>query len=413
MARHGPAGCNPALMASAMRAGAAIPALRLLPLEARGRFAATTDCPPVQCNRMPNIPLPAPDDSDSPAGEIVLYQTEDGRTRVECRFVDETLWLSQALIAELFLVTVPTVNEHIKKIFAEGEVEPGPTIRKFRIVRREGPREVEREIEHYNLDAILAVGYRVRSERGTQFRRWATERLSEYLVKGFTMDDQRLKNPPAEDSGVPDYFDELLERIRDIRASERRMYLRVREIFALAADYTPGRNETTGFFQTIQNRLHFAATGLTAPELIAARADHAKPNMGLTSWKGGTVRKADVTVAKNYLAQDEIGELNRIVTMWLDFAEDQARRRKQVFLKDWETKLNDFLRFNDRAVLGGKGKVTKAAAGAHAEAEYEKFAARRRALLEAEGEREQWQALEDAARKLPARPKRTRRRSRK
>jgi hypothetical protein len=198
---------------------------------------------------MPNRP---PDEPAPPTGEIILYQTEDGRTRVECRFVDETLWLSQALIAELFQVTVPTVNEHLKNIIAEGEVQPGPTIRKFLIVRREGPREVEREIEHYNLDAILAVGYRVRSERGTQFRRWASERLSEYLVKGFTMDNQRLKNPPVEGSGVPDYFDEILERIRDIRASEKRMYLRVSEIFTLAGDYDPGRKETTEFFQIIR-----------------------------------------------------------------------------------------------------------------------------------------------------------------
>ena len=194
-----------------------------------------------------------PGEPPGPTGEMILYQTEDGRTRVECRFADETLWLSQALIAELFQVSVPTVNEHLANVFNEGELPSGPTIRKFRIVRREGPREVAREIEHYNLDAILAVGYRVRSERGTQFRRWATERLSEYLVKGFTMDDLRLKNPPVEGLGVPDYFDELLERIRDIRASERRMYLRVREIFTLAGDYDPGRPATTEFFQVINS----------------------------------------------------------------------------------------------------------------------------------------------------------------
>jgi hypothetical protein len=357
---------------------------------------------------MAKNPRAAPDDPAPPTGEIVLYLTEDGRTRVECRFVDETLWLSQALIAELFQKDVRTVNEHLQNIYEEGEIEAQATIRKFRIVRREGPRDVEREIEHYNLDAILAVGYRVRSERGMQFRRWATERLSEYLVKGFTMDDQRLKNPPVEGSGVPDYFDELLERIRDIRASEKRMYLRVREIFALAGDYDPGRRETTEFFQIIQNRLHFAATGKTAPELIVGRADHCKPNMGLTAWRGDVVRKADVTVAKNYLSQEEIGELNRVVTMWLDFAEDQARRHKQVFLKDWEIKLNDFLRFNERAVLGDKGSVTKTEANARAEAEYEEFAARRRALLEAEAERERLYPLEDAARKLPERPKRNR-----
>jgi hypothetical protein len=350
---------------------------------------------------MPDNPVP-------PLGEIILYRSEDGRTRLECRFANETLWLSQALIAELFLKDVRTVNEHLQNIYAEGELDAEATLRKFRIVRREGAREVAREIEHYSLDAILAVGYRVRSERGTQFRRWATERLREYLVKGFTMDDQRLKNPPVEGSGIPDYFDELLERIRDIRASEKRMYLRVREIFSLAGDYDSTRKETTEFFQTIQNKLHFATTGKTAPELIASRADRALPNMGLTAWKGDVVRKADVTVAKNYLNQDEISELNRIVTMWLDFAEDQARRRKQVFLKDWETKLNEFLRFNERAVLGHKGKVSKSDADAQAETEYEEFAARRRALLEAEAEQAQQQTLEDAAKKLTARPKRKR-----
>jgi hypothetical protein len=302
-------------------------------------------------------------------------------------------------MADLFQKDVRTINEHLRNIFDEGEIESEATIRKFRIVRREGSRDVSREVEHYNLDAILAVGYRVRSERGTQFRRWATERLREYLVKGFTMDDERLKNPPVDDSGVPDYFDELLERIRDIRASERRMYLRVRDIFALAGDYDPSRKETVEFFQIIQNRLHFAATGKTAPELIVDRADHSQPNMGLTTWKGTVVRKSDVTVAKNYLREDEIIELNRIVTMWLDYAEDQARRRRQVFLKDWEKKLDDFLRFNDRAVLAGKGFISKADAAARAEAEYEEFAARRRALLEAEGERTAIDALEASARK--------------
>jgi hypothetical protein len=273
------------------------------------------------------------------------------------------------------------------------------------MVRREGTREVAREVEHYNLDAILSVGYRVRSARGTQFRRWATERLTEYLVKGFAIDDERLRNPPVDGAGVPDYFDELLERIRDIRASEKRVYLRVREIFALAGDYDPSRKATTDFFQAIQNKLHFAVTGLTAPEIIASRVDHTRANMGLTAWKGDVVRKGDVTVAKNYLGKDEISELNRIVTMWLDFAEDQARRRKQVFLKDWDAKLVEFLRFNERAVLPDKGSIAKADADNRAEAEYEEFAARRRTLLDAEAEREQRQAFEDAAKRLPARPK--------
>lgn len=274
---------------------------------------------------------------------------------MECRFADESLWLSQALIAELFRKDVRTINVHLQNIYSGNELEPDRTIRKFRIARREGQRDVARLIEHYNLDAILAVGYRVRSERGTQFRRWATERLREYLVKGFTLDDERLKNPPVEGSGVPDYFDELLERIRDIRASERRMYLRVKEIFALAADYQPKVPECIRFFQTMQNKLHFAVTGKTAAELIADRADHTKPNMGLTTWKGTVVRKADVTVAKNYLAEEEISELNRIVVMWLDYAEDRAHRRKQVFLKEWEIKLDEDMPVRFVSSLAGIG----------------------------------------------------------
>ncbi len=324
---------------------------------------------------MPNQPPPS-------TGEIILYPAEGGRTRVECRFAGDTVWLTQALMAELYGKDVRTINEHLRNLFEEGELDPGATIRKFRIVRPEGGRNVTRLIEHYSLDAILAVGYRVRSQRGVQFRRWATERLSEYLVKGFTMDDQRLKNPPLEGSGVPDYFDELLERIRDIRASERRMYLRVKEIFALAADYRASAADSVKFFQIMQNKLHFAATGKTAPELIAERADHTKPNMGLTAWKGVQVRKSDVTIAKNYLDHDEISELNRIVVMWLDYAEDQAKRRKQVFLRDWETKLNEFLQCNERRGLKDAGRVSKESAHGVAEDEYEQFAARRREFLE-------------------------------
>jgi hypothetical protein len=340
------------------------------------------------------------DDDLAPRGEILLYQTEDGRTRVECRFEDDTLWLSQALMGDLFGKDVRTINEHLQNIFQDGELSPEATIRKFRIVRREGTREVTRTIDHYNLDAILAVGYRVRSPRGVQFRQWATERLREYLVKGFVMDDERLRNPPVAGSAVPDYFDELLERIRDIRASERRMYLRVKDIFAMAADYVPSVPETNAFFATMQNKLHYAATGLTAAELIARRADHTQLNMGLRTWKGDAVARSDVTTAKNYLDEDEISELNRIVVMWLDFAEDQARRRRQVFLRDWETRLDDFLRFNDRAVLPGPGSLSKAEADEHARDEYERFAARRRALREAEGERSSIAALESAARRL-------------
>lgn len=333
-------------------------------------------------------------------GELILYETEDGRTRVECRFADETLWLSQALMAELFQTTPQNITLHLKALYEEGEIEEEATCKEYLQVRREGTREVRRSVKHYSLDAILAVGYRVRSARGTQFRRWATERLREYLVKGFTMDDERLRNPPVARSGVPDYFDELLERIRDIRASERRMYLRVQDIFALAADYRPSEPETRRFFRVIQNKLHFAATGQTAAELIAGRADHRQPNMGLTTWKGGAVRKGDVTVGKNYLTEDEIAELNRIVVMWLDYAEDQARRRRQVFLTNWKTKLDEFLRFNERNVLTDSGSLSKAEADTHARNEYERFAARRRAILEAEGERAIADALEANVRGL-------------
>ncbi len=336
-----------------------------------------------------------------PESSLILYQTEDGQTRVQCRFEDETLWLTQVQIAELFQTSVPNINLHLKAIYAEGELAAEATIKSHLMVRLEGSRQVSRPVLHYSLPAILAVGFRVRSHRGTQFRQWATARLGEYLVKGFTMDDERLKNPPG--PGVPDYFDELLERIRDIRASEKRVYLRVREILALAADYAPAEAETQAVFQIVQNKLHFAATGLTAPELIAARADAAAPNMGLTTWKGGSVRKGDVTVAKNYLNESEIDELNRIVVMFLDYADDQARRRKQVFLSDWKVKLDDFLRFNDRAVLPNAGHMSRENADRKAAEEYEKFTTRRRAHLEAEGEAEALRQLEDTAKKLPKR----------
>ncbi|MBI5723331.1 MAG: virulence RhuM family protein [Planctomycetes bacterium] len=338
-------------------------------------------------------------DNKEPQSSIILYQTEDGRTRIQCRFENETLWLPQALIAELFQKDVRTINEHLVNIYDEGEISRDSTIRKLRIVRLEGIREVARQIEHYSLPAILAIGYRVCSYRGTQFRQWATARLSEYLVKGFTMDDERLKNPPG--PGVPDYFDELLERIRDIRASEKRVYLRVREILALAADYQPSEPQTQEFFKVIQNKLHFAATGKTAPELIAERADSAKPNMGLTSWKGGVVRKGDVTIAKNYLNQGEIDGLNRIVVMFLDYAEDQAKRRKQVFLKDWETKLDEFLQFNERQVLPDAGKVSREAADEKAIQEYGRFSERRRAEIETQAESDGMKLLENLAKKLP------------
>jgi len=335
----------------------------------------------------------------APTGEILLYQTDDGRTRIECRFHDETLWLTQPQLADLFQVTAPTINEHLKGIYDEGELDPERTIRKFRMVRLEGSRQVSRNLDHYNLDVILAVGYRVRSARGTAFRQWATARLKEYLLKGFVLDDERLKNPPG--PGVPDYFDELLERIRDIRASEKRVYLKVRDIFALAADYRPDAKETQEFFQIIQNKLHWAATGKTAPQLIAERADHTQPNMGLTTWKAAKVRKTDVTIAKNYLRAEEMGELNRIVGMYLDYAEDQARRRRVLYMRDWRERLDAFLHFNQRHILHDAGKVSKAVADQLAVAEYDKFQARR---LASEAQADE-SAFEEAVKRLPKPPR--------
>ena len=333
-----------------------------------------------------------------PQSAFILYRTEDGRTRIQCRFEGDTLWLTQAQIAELFQTTPQNVTLHLKAIYAEGELAESATCKEYLQVRNEGARKVSRKLRHYRLESVLAVGYRVRSPRGTQFRQWATARLAEYLVKGFTMDDERLKNPPGK--GHIDYFDELLERIRDIRASERRVYLRVREIIALAADYDPAEAETQVFFQTIQNKLHFAATGRTAAELIEERADASQPNMGLTAWHGGVVRKADVTIAKNYLREDEIGELNRIVVMFLDFAEDQARRKKQIFLHNWLGRLHDFLNLNERPILPDAGKISRQAAHERAESEYELFAIRRREALESQGEKDLLGLLDDEVKKL-------------
>jgi len=330
-------------------------------------------------------------------GEVLVYQSEDGRIKLEVRLEDETVWLTQQMMAELFQSTKQNIGQHLKNIFEEAELDQTAVVKNFFTTAADGKKY---NTNFYNLDAIISVGYRVKSTVATRFRIWATQRLKEYIVKGFTMDDERLKNPPVKGSIVPDYFDEMLERIRDIRASERRMYLRVKEIFAMAGDYDPSWSETTRFFSIIQNKLHFAATGQTAAELIQSRANHLLPNMGLTSWKGGEVRKTDVAIAKNYLQEEEIDELNRIVVMWLDFAEDQARRRKQVFMKDWEQKLDEFLRFNERNVLSGAGKVSKKAAEDQARGEYDKFAIRRRAYKEALGEADYAKQLEETAKRL-------------
>jgi hypothetical protein len=339
-----------------------------------------------------------PTGASPPATELVLYQTEDGRTRVQVRLDEGTVWLSQRLMAELFQVSVPTINEHVGNVFDEGEAEPAATIRKFRTLQTEGKREVSRLVDFYNLDVILAVGYRVRSHRGTQFRRWATERLREYVVKGFVLDDERLRQGKAPG---PDYFDELLERIRDIRASEERFYEKLRDLWKLAVDYDAKSEQTREFFQIVQNKLHWA-TGRTAAELIAERADDAKPNMGLTTWKGAKVRKGDVAVAKNYLNEDEIRSLNRIVTMYLDYAEEQASRRQPLHMSDWRDKLDAFLRFNERDVLPDAGKVSMEVAKKLAEDRYESFH-RRRLKEETEAPDDD---LEIAARRLTEKTRR-------
>ncbi|MEA3429602.1 MAG: virulence RhuM family protein [Thermodesulfobacteriota bacterium] len=305
--------------------------------------------------------------------DILIYQSEDGQTRIDVRLTDETVWLTQKLMAALFQKNVRTINEHIKNIYEEGELKPGATIRKFRIVQKEGKRDVERLIDFYNLDVIISVGYRVRSYRGTQFRIWATQRLKEYLIKGFVMDDERLKNP-----GQIDYFDELLERIRDIRASERRFYQKITDIYATSIDYDPNSEITHNFFASVQNKLHWAIHGHTAAELISKRVDSSKPNMGLTAWKGGIVRKGDVNIAKNYLTEQEISDFNLIVNQYLDFAEFQARRYQAMYMKDWAGRLDDFLQVNRLNILETAGKITAQHAKELAESEYEKFSDRRR-----------------------------------
>jgi len=310
-----------------------------------------------------------------PDSEILIYQTEDGRTRIQVRLENETVWLSQKMMAELFQKNVRTINEHIRNIYDEGELAPEATIRKFRIVQSEGGRRVSREIDFYNLDIIISVGYRVKSHRGTQFRIWATQRLREYIIKGFTLDDERLK-----EAGGGNYFDELLARIRDIRSSEKVFWRKVLDIYATSIDYDPSTEMSRRFFQIVQNKMHWAAHGHTAAEIIAARADAGKPLMGLTSWTGAKPSRSDVEFAKNYLTAEELDTLNRIVSMYLDFAELQALNRKPMYMRDWIAKLDDFLRVSERAILTHAGRVSHEEAIEKARAEYEKF--RKRAMEE-------------------------------
>ncbi len=307
--------------------------------------------------------------------QIIIYQTENGETKLDVRFQDETVWLTQKLMAELFQTSVPNINIHLKNIFEEGELDEIRTIKDFLIVQKEGSREVKRKRVFYNLDAIISVGYRIKSNVATKFRQWATSQLREYIVKGFVLDDERLKQGSA--LFGKDYFDELLERIREIRASERRFYQKITDIYAeCSMDYNPKAEITQTFYKTVQNKLHWAITGHTAAEIIKERANADQQHMGLTTWKNapeGKVQKTDIAVAKNYLNEKELKELNRIVTMYLDFAELQAERQNAMKMGDWVGKLDGFLQFNDYKVLKNAGKISAAIAKTLAEKEYQKF----------------------------------------
>ena len=326
--------------------------------------------------------MPQPGDPGGSTGpsELLLYTTPDRGTRIEVRLEDETVWLSQAQMAELFQTTKQNVSLHIRNIYAEGELERPATVKDSLTVQAEGGRQVQRQIELYNLDVIISVGYRVKSHRGVQFRIWATQRLREYLVKGFALDDERLKEVRTLPGGR-DYFNELLERIRDIRASERRFYQKVCDIYRTAIDYDPHHDLTQAFFATVQNKLHWAIHGRTAAEVIDERADAMKPNMGLTTWKDaptGRIRKADAEIAKNYLTEQEIRTLNLLVDQYLSFAEFQAQQHRPMTMRDWARKLDDFLKLNERDILTDAGRISHELATAKAGREFEKFDADRR-----------------------------------
>lgn len=336
----------------------------------------------------------------TPRAELVLYATEDGSAQFFLRAEDGTVWLSQAELAELFQTSTPNINIHIKNVLDEGELAEVRTVKDDLIVQTEGSRQVRRTVKLYNLDMILAIGYRVKSPRGTQFRQWATTHLKEYLIKGFVMDDERLKGGDRWD-----YFDELLQRIRDIRSSEKRFYQKVRDLFALSVDYADDGQATGLFFAEVQNKMFFAVTGHTAAELIVQRADPTQPNMALTSWKGGRVRKGDVTVAKNYLNAEELDQLNRIVSMFLDFAELRAKQRKDLRMADWRAYVDSFMAFNEQAVLQGPGRMSHQAMTTIAHERYEQFDAARRQAEALEADRAEIQELEQVEKRLTSRSK--------
>ncbi len=323
-------------------------------------------------------------------GELILYTTEDGGTSVRLRAEDGSAWLSQAEMGELFQTSPQNITQHIKAIYEEGEALEEATCKQSLQVRQEGERQVQRAITLYRLDIILAVGYRVRSLRGTQFRRWATTTLQEYMVKGFVMDDARLKDP----SGGLDYFDELLERIRDIRASEKRFYQKVRDLFSTSADYRPSEELAQEFFKKVQNKLLWAVTGQTAAELIVARSDATKSNMGLTTFKGTRVRKGDIVVAKNYMNEGEIKELDRLVSALLDLAEDRAQRRQQTTMAQWVEFVDNYLKLAERKILTNPGKMSHESMVTIVEHRYEEFDVARHAATLEQAEREHAKEIE-------------------
>ena len=316
---------------------------------------------------------------DQSQGEIVIYQAEDGLTKVECRFVDETVWLTQQQMAELFHTSRSNIVEHIGHIYEEGELDEVSTCRKFRQVRMEGNRQVTRELPFYNLDMIISLGYRVKSLIATQFRRWATELLKEYMIKGFTMDDERLKN-----LGGGNYWRELLERIRDIRSSEKVMYRQVLDLYATSVDYNPRSAESVAFFKMVQNKLHYAAHGHTAAEVIYERADADKPFMGLTTFSGNFPTAKDIGIAKNYLTEEELRVLNQMVSGYFDFAEVQAIRHRPMYMSDYVEQLDNILRATGEEVLTHAGKISHAQAMEKAKAEYKRYQAQTLSPVEEE-----------------------------
>ena len=328
--------------------------------------------------------------------QIIIYNTETGETKIEVRLENETVWLTQRLMAELFQTTIPNINLHLKNVYGEDELDEIATVKDFLIVQIEGNREVQRTQKFYNLDAIISVGYRIKSGVATKFRQWATQRLREFIVKGFVLDDERLKNP----NQPFDYFDELLRRIQDIRTSERRFYQKITDIYATSVDYDPTQEISISFFKTVQNKMHWAITGKTAAEIVHDRVDSNKPNMGLTTWRGDKVRKQDVNIAKNYLNETELSALNNLVEQYLIFAEGQAMRRITMTMGKWAEKLNAFLELNERNILEHAGMISHELALKKAETEYENFNVERNKALESDFDKTMKQ-IDAAKKQLP------------